>query len=316
MILVDGMPRSGKSLIASAFSAVPPFEPWQLPISVDHVVKYLELGMFSTVEARAALLISLNSSTFDYAVGRGLNRRKWDNSSIFNTHSESSLSMREQNPDYSAIIKESEAKSNIPVIVTHDNISILSFWLEAVSTANVIETIRNPASLMVSWHKRSMVDRWGSDPLMFVPCLDINGQPLPVYAQNHVEEWLKSDSLERLLLSAEIQYAEIIAAVNALSEDAKKRVRFVQIETFKKYPTQAIAQLLSWLGVTFSANHFSTFCEIEKLPRESVDSQVEADKKFLIGLLPANLHSRLDSLISEYELTIASSLEKKAPYFL
>lgn len=314
MVLIDGIARSGKSLMASAFSAVPPFEPWQVPAYVDHIVKYLELGMFSTAEARAALLVSLNSATFDYAVGRGLNRRKWDQSSILNTHSESSLSERELNPDYSAIIGESKAKSNTPVIVTHENIGQLSLWLETVTVANVVEVMRNPASLMVSWHKRSIVERWGSDPLMFVPCLDVNGQAVPVYAQDHIDEWLESDPLGRLLLSAEIQYAQLIAAINESSEDQQGRVRFVQIERFKAHPAQTMTQLLDWLNLTLSVNDFSSFCKIEGLPRDSIDSQIGADKKFLEDLFPANLHSRLNSLLFDYDSTVNSSLEKEAPY--
>jgi len=316
MLLIDGIARSGKSLIASAFSAVPPFEPWQIPIAVDHVVKYLELGTFSAVEARAALIISLNSSTFDYAVGRGLNRRKWDQSSVLNTHSEFSLTEREQNPDYSALISESKAKSNTPVIVTHENIDQLSFWLETVPKIAVIEVIRNPTSLMVSWNKRSIVERWGTDPLMFVPCLDIKGQPVPVYARDRLDEWLASDDLERLVLSTEIQYAKLIAAVKESSEDPLRRVRFVQIEQFKRHPTQTMEQLFSWLGVSFLTNSFSNFCELENLPRDSIDSQDAAEKKFLSDLLPKRLHSRVDRLLADYNSCVNTALENKAQYLI
>ncbi len=317
MILVDGIARSGKSLIASAFSAMPPFEPWQLPIAVDHVVKYLEMGIFSTGEARAALLVGLNSSTFDYAVGRGLNRRTFDQSSIYGTHANlSALPEREQNPDYSELIQASKSHNNTPVIVTHENIDQLSFWLETVPKIAVIEVIRNPTSLMVSWNKRSIVERWGTDPLMFVPCLDIKGQPVPVYAQDRLDEWLASDDLERLVLSTEIQYAKLIAAVKESSEDPLRRVRFVQIEQFKRHPTQTMEQLFSWLGVSFLTNSFSNFCELENLPRDSSDSQDAAEKKFLTDLLPTRLHSRVDRLLADYNSCVTTALENKAQYLI
>ena len=173
---------------------------------------------------------------------------------------------------------------------------------------NVIEVIRNPASLMVSWHKRLIVERWGDDPLMFVPCLEADGSAVPVYAKGHIAEWLESDYSERLLLSAEIQYEEIFSCMQNKNLTQTKRIHFVQIEQFKSNPVEIMTHLLAGLGEPLSIQEFSKFCAVKDLPRDSMKVQIEADKEYMKNLLPKGLHSRLERLLEEYRENVKPSL--------
>jgi len=313
LLLIDGQPRSGKSLVASAFSSLEPFEPWQIPISVDHVVMYLELGFFPPKAAAAILRNNLNSESFDSAVGRNLNRRKMDQSSIFGTHGIESLAAREVDDSYESLLNIAKRDGNIPVFVTHDNIEHLDFWLTSIPTVSVVETMRSPASMMISWHKRSIVSRWGTDPIMFVPCTDNGGEPVPIYALNHAEEWIAASDLERLMLSAEIQYNKLFNAVRSTFSSELESVCFVRIEEFKRRPDITMSRLCAWLGIDFREDQFADFCRLESLPRLASSSELKSDLDILKGTFPKSLHKRLEMLNGSYDSLVEDSLSRPNP---
>jgi hypothetical protein len=306
MFLVDGMARSGKSLIASALSNLREVEPWQLPISVDHVVKYLELGEFSPEAAAAALRINLNSHAFDYAVGRGLNRRRSDWSNVSANGSESLLMAREQDNSYEELLQRFREEALIPLFVTHEQIAYLNFWMASISELRFLEVSRHPATLMMSWERRNLTERWGRDPLLFVPCLSFEDKPYPIFAMNHEVEWFESSPFERLLLSLELQYEQLWATVNTLTEEDKARFRLIRIESFKSNSWSTIEKLANWLKIEGPGSEFVSFMSSQSLPKENRDTEIVESTNDILVRFPLNLHGRINSLINRYDELVHS----------
>jgi hypothetical protein len=307
MVLVDGMARSGKSLIATALSNIESFEPWQLPVYVDHVVKYLEMSQFTLEGAQAALRIGLNSHAFDYAVGRGLNRRLSDQSNVERGESAAYLRAREDSNSYELLVKEFRQSFRIPVFVAHEQISFTSFWMDTVPNLHYLEACRHPATLMLSWSRRNLTERWGNDPLLFVPCPTGERGPYPIFAHSSKERWMDAQPEERLLLSLELQFKQLWAAVDALTSEQTLHFRLIPIEFFKEEPRACMESMLSWLGAGSIDDRFENFLQFEGLPRSEQLARGLSATRELIDIHPKDLHSRIRLLIEEYEDRVRST---------
>lgn len=301
MILVDGMARSGKSLVAACLANFDRVEPWQIPIYVDHVVKYLELGEFSRNGARAALRNGLNSHAFDYAVGRGLNRRRTDWSTVTHFSPQDLLIEREQESSYEVLLQHFRDSKRIPTFVTHEQISFTSLWFDSVPSLKFLEVCRHPATLMVSWYRRRLTDRWGEDPLLFVPCMSVNEKPVPLFARDIQDRWSAMTTEEKLLASLELQYANLWCALDTLSDHDQLQLRWVQIESLKERPRNIVVRLSEWLDCDVSQIQLDAFMAREKLPRQDSGIEVASALKELQAILSGSLIERLRILVEEYE---------------
>lgn len=301
VVVVDGMARSGKSLVASALSSLKHMEPWQLPIYVDHVVKYLQLGEFSREGASTALRIGLNSHAFDYAVGRGLNRRATDGSSVTNYHDEKALIERESNDSYKDLLANFLAESSIPVFVTHEQICFANFWMEAVPHLNYIEVVRHPVTTLLSWSRRGLTQRWGGDPLLFVPCLEEKGVPYPLFAQDARDEWFRSTLDERLILSLELQYNQLWSGLDWLNPEEKNNFRIVQIENFKSDTLTVIKSIAEWLRVPVLNERLGKFMNAEQLPSSKHGNDIAMSIEKIRVQFPASIEFRVHKLVEKYE---------------
>lgn len=309
MVVVDGMPRSGKSLVATTVSNMNQMEPWQLPIYVDHVVKYLEIGEFSYSGAKVALRIGLNSYAFDYAVGRGLNRRVSDWSNVSTSDPRGSLRERELEPSYEVLLNRFRTEGRIPVFVTHDHTSYAPFWFSSVPGLKFIEVIRHPASLMQSWQRRQLSDRWGTDPLEVTPCLNAGEEPIPFFARHIAADWVTMNSQERLVSTMEVVSESRRNAVENLASESRGNFRLIRIETLKSEPHFVVERLSRWIGVGYDAVSLESFFGGEGLPREGEAAAIESAIRDLEQSLPPHLLPRFHDVLSRYEEEVQSNTD-------
>lgn len=305
LVLVDGMARSGKSLVATMISALDRMEPWQLPIYVDHVSKYLALGQLTVPGAVASLRIGLNSHAFDYAIGRGLNTRPSDWSCIARSRKGELVHKRSGIESYDELLADFHGAGRVPVFVTHEQAGYWELWKQAVCDLKVVEVCRHPATMLASWERKGLGNRWGRDPIMFVPCADISGFPVPLFAAERSTEWHSAAPEERALLALEYQYEILWKSMDEVAGEGDW-LKLVTLEGLQTQPQRTLSGLAEWLGTSDSDGLASLVMSDEQLPRERVADGIEKDISGLRTGLPALLFDRLMKIVHTYESRISA----------
>lgn len=299
VVVVDGMARSGKSLVAGVLSWSERIEPWQLSAYVDHIFKLWELGLVGRSEAVSILRVAINEAAFNYAIGRSVNTRLHDASSVQHFGKTEEFLARGMTEDYRLLEQQFLLRGRLPSFQAHNNVMGRWLWEEAVPVVKMIEVVRHPLTLFRSWHARALGSRWGSDPRLFTPVASVGGEPIPTFALDVKEEWLAANSEERIVLALEQQYAQLW---NSLSNGGQTdSFRVVSLEAIKSSPRDLIAELLAWIGTDIADMDLTAASSQFDLPRTSVEDEIREAMDWSRSIMEPRLLKRLRSVADVYE---------------
>ena len=121
--------------------------------------------------AISLLQIHLDEHSYNQFIGRNLNFRFDDGSSINKSPIADKYKSRQNE-----VIPE-----NVPIVIDklgwyfpfiiHEGLPHIEIYFKAFKGLKWIELVRHPIDLVHSWYKRKLVNRFGEDPLAFIPTL-------------------------------------------------------------------------------------------------------------------------------------------------
>jgi len=249
-LLFDGLTRVGKGLVAPLVSDLRGVEYAQIVTVVEHIPVLWRLGLLDGQSAAAFLRITVDSFTYERAVGRNLNTRFSDISSIYRSLSAKELLDRALGDEGKAAIDRFNADGRISSFVTHFNLPMAELWFKAFPKLRILLTVRHPVDVIYSWHGRGWGERWGKDPLGFSLVPDVNGEPVPWFALVFAEEYQRDTAINRdvkCVLALNQMYDE---ALRSLDDKQKNRVEIVSFERMATAPMSELERLAAWLGTT------------------------------------------------------------------
>lgn len=305
-VVVDGMARSGKSLVAGALSWSEKIEPWQLSAYVDHIFKLWELGLVGRSEAVSILRVAINDAAFNYAIGRSVNTRLHDASSVQKFGKSEEFLARGESEDYRLLEQQFLRQGRLPSFQVHENVMARWLWEEALPSVKMIEVVRHPLTLFRSWYARDLGSRWGADPKLFVPVASVGGEPVPTFALDAHEEWRAANPEEKIVIALEKQYGQLM---ESLSNGGKtESFRTVTLEKIKSEPRNSIGQLLEWIGPRVADIDLQSACSQFNLPRAGQEDEIKEATAWAPSTLDSRLLNRLSSVVDVYEAVSKKSL--------
>lgn len=298
-VVVDGMARSGKSLVAGVLSWSERIEPWQLSAYVDHIFKLWELGLVGRSEAVSILRIAINDAAFNYAIGRSVNTRLHDASSVQNFGKSEEFLARGQSEDYELLEQQFLLRGRLPSFQVHENVMARWLWEQALPLVKMIEVVRHPFTLFRSWHARDLGSRWGADPKLFVPVASAGGEPIPTFALDVHEEWRAANPEEKMVIALEQQYAQVWKSLSNGGQTDSFQV--ITLEAIKSSPGDEIANLLDWIGTDISGMDLTAATSQFDLPRKHVEDEIREAIDWSCSTIDARLLKRLCLVADFYE---------------
>lgn len=298
-VVVDGMARSGKSLVAGLLSWSRKIEPWQLSAYVDHIFKMWELGLVGRSEAVSILRVAINDAAFNYAIGRSVNTRLHDASSVQKFGKSEEFLARGESEDYRLLEQQFLRQGRLPSFQVHENVMARWLWEEALPSVKMIEVVRHPLTLFRSWHARDLGSRWGADPKLFVPVASVGGEPIPTFALDVHEEWRAANPEEKIVIALEQQYAQVWKSLSNGGQTDSFQV--ITLEAIKSSPRDVIAELLDWIGTDISDMDVTAASSQFDLPRESVENEIKEAIDWSHSTVEPRLLKRLRSVVDVYE---------------
>ncbi len=198
-LFVDGLSRSGKNLICKIISHLEQVEYFQYASIIENVIHTHALGHIDQEAAARFLQINLDEVVYNRAIGRNLNTRPSDDTSILRSTEPSAYIERSNNPDGAVAMAQFNADGRISVFHTHSALGSIGILFSAFPILKFIHSARHPIDLAEAWLRRRSEERWEDDPLVFSVAAQIEAGIVPWYAAEWAETYLAMTPTERCI---------------------------------------------------------------------------------------------------------------------
>lgn len=301
VVFLDGLSRAGKFLLGKVVSNYRKIDFFQYAEVLEHIPIIEHLGLMDNRAACSLFQIQLELFFYNRAIGRNLNLRDSDGSCITNSTQYEKIQERTRLPDGIEAVKRFHEQGLVPAFLVHECLPHVRFFLQAYPEMKMINIQRHPVDIAHSWFVRGWGNRFGQDPLAFIPVVEEKDGLIPWFAQDWDRSYLSMNEKERVMMSISSLMSLDQKAYSGLDADERKQILFVPYELFVEEPLTVTAEI----GHFLEDEPFENMEEVlrrERVFRKLSLSERENKKRELISAdVSEEIIERFQSCIDEYE---------------
>lgn len=302
VVLVDGISRSGKSLLCPILASFARVEIERAEEILEYVGALYCMGKIERDAAVTLLRLETDMHLYNSMIGRNTNFRFSDHSSVWNTPCPLRYLTRLLAPDGQAVVQRIEAEQPIYQDHTHDQLMNFDLFDEACrGRLRMIEMIRHPVELVDSWMRRGWGTRFGGDPTALTICIEHQGQELPYYALGWEELYVSSTPLGRVIRMIASVWDANQKAYRSLTAEQRQRVFLVVFEAFIQHPATSLELLAAFVG-SRTTRHTTAAVRRQRCPRRYSLALRQQRQDAIERQASSEERAMLSRLIDEYEV--------------
>lgn len=266
LLIIEGIGRAGKFLLANVLHGFRGIEPVQCYGLLDNIPFLERFGLIEKKVAQEILQCEIDSHCYDMIIGRNLNHRRNDKSSIFNIPSFDKYLKRCEEPDGDLAVGKFYEEKLCSMFILHDLIPNIKIYFDTFPKLKVISVQRSPVYLVYSWYKRGWGKRIGSDPKAFSLVLQEKGKNVPWYAARWGKKYLKLSEMDRCIAMIEWVILASEKSYPQLSSEYQNKILFISYEAVLTRTNEVIKKIQKFLGRSVMKSEMKIILEHEKLP--------------------------------------------------
>ena len=298
-LIVDGITRAGKFLMANLLSSIKDVEPVHYFPVLDHVARLEHLGLIEKKAARELLRSEADRVCYETLIGRSFNHRTSDKSSIFNNPRHKTYLKRLYESDGEAAVDVFHKNRLYNLFIVHEAFLNADLFFNSFPGMKVIVVQRSPLDLAYSWHQRKLIRRIGKDPLMGEIALASKGGSIPWHLYSRREEYHLLPSADRIVLAISTLFEMYEEPYQKLTPKHKKSILFVRYEEILLHPETTVKRAAAFLKRKILPE-MKWVIKREKLPNTEYFGLRERKIKTLKRILSKKYFDRLLSLEEKY----------------
>ena len=297
LIFVGGVTRCGKSLLLPIISTFNKTEMFFCNSIAENVYFLNYLKLLDDETASYLFRHVYNEKIYNLNIGRELNKRKNDYSSIYNYKNPKIYIQREKSINEGDLIIENikKQKNNYPIMF-HNVLLNPNFIFKAYPKSKVIFIERHPVDLIFSWIKKKYSGKFYSNPRATTLSFKSKKITYPFWCERYQEEYGKLDNIyEKTIFLIDKLY--VVQKKNFLKFKKKfsKNILLVKFEKLTEETDDEIIRIEKFLNLKKSkftvleikkqrGNRNSTNILRETRRNEVINNISEKFKKKLIEL--------------------------------
>lgn len=272
-VVVTGTYCSGKSMVAPIVSSLSNVEHLRKLIIVDQIFHLANLKKIKREVALFLVRHYLDKSFYEQLIGRNINFRIEDETSIFTAKNTQELANRIFIKRGEHVIDKHLKNKTIFCMDTHDGIMLYDYWSQINKGFKFINIYRNPIDTAISWNKHGM---GSSEKIRFneVILFKENKNIFPHYYIKNKNEYQKNNSMDRIIDM--VLYCQKKEYKNYKKYKNKKNCIFIEFEDFAVNTKKNINKICKFLKTKKSRNT-SEIMKRENCPR-IIDSNLYKEK--------------------------------------
>jgi hypothetical protein len=306
VVLVDGIARSGKSIIAPIISSFDRVEILRVDETLDITSSLYAMGQISRDATIAMLRMKIDINLYNGLIGRDSNLRFGDYSSIWKNSNLLRSLKRLKSKEGAPVLETVENDRPIYQQTTHDQLGNIDLFIAAFGDGfKNIQMIRHPADMISSWMRRNWGNRIGTDPLAFTLTIYHQGQDLPFYAHGWEDAYIAATPAGRVVRAIEQVWDRNQSVYQSLDETQRQQVFFISFEDFVKRPDAHIQPLADFLG-SATTRRTPGAIKRENCPR-TLDSDIFQTIRSVENQVSIDESAIMHRMIGEYERLAAEN---------
>ncbi len=232
--IIDGQSGTGKSLIGPIISSLNNCEHWLHDHIIEEIIILLKFKKISLDAARAIAGIQVDLDLYNLFIGRDVNFRNYDTSSVIYGGQDKIYSKRLKLKDGDQISKKIRSKNPFLLINTHHLLMSANFIQKVFFNRNLIfiSISRDPITIINNFYKNNWEEKIFNNPRDFSLTLSKNQKDLNAWFLNKYED--KKMSFIEKYANFVIDYQKFQARFN------HKNHILVNFEEFIKNPSKYI----------------------------------------------------------------------------
>jgi len=235
------------------------------------------------------------------AIGRNLNMRNSDSSSILNSYEKHTYIDRMGKSDtFESAIASVSNQKRASVFILHQSLGSINILRKVAPKVKILNIRRHPVDLAYSWIMRGWGERYGKDPLSFEIVSSHGGSFFPYFASDWKEDYIAGNKFDRVVQSI-IHLSEEEGGV---IESKKYDIHCIYYDDLINQPKKVMSDVCTFFG---RSPHESMFEAINKEVRDvNFLAERELKKDYIKRHLTLNktLVDRFFLLAEKYEKNI------------
>lgn len=277
LLLIEGIGRAGKFLAANIINGFADVEPVQLCGLLEHIPFFTKLGFIEKRAAEELLHHEIDMHCYEMLIGRNLNHRPFDKSSIFNNPDYKKLLSRSKEPDSDKELKSFYKRGAYSFFLLHEVLPYIRIYFNTFPKMKIISLRRSPADLVYSWYSRRVIGQLGTNPKFFRIPLQGSKGPIPWYHYQNPEEYESLNAMDRVIAAMENLFDKYEKAEKSFSANEKKKILFLRYEDFLERTTDVIKTIQKFLGKK-PVKGMRQILKREKLPNPNLSKAKKAER--------------------------------------
>lgn len=200
LLLVDGIGRSGKVMVSQILTGFDSVEKQEYNEFIEYISLAYKYKKISQDMAQSILKTQMDAELYNIMIGRNINSRFTDYTSIQKFHSQEKYISRQSLLDGPVVAKRTKAEKPVYLNWCHDLINKSELVFKTFEDKlNLIYINRNPIDIIFEWDKKNFGERISNDPTDLTYLVKYNGSVVPETAIGWEKEYIDSKPLERII---------------------------------------------------------------------------------------------------------------------
>lgn len=319
VVIVTGCPTAGKSVLAPIVASLARAENFQMSILLEHLCTLNHLDKLSDDVLTFLLRYIVDFMQYDNMIGRDLNFRFTDETSIWNTPDPRKYFDRLLSERGDFIVDEINKKRPLLVVALSDAFWHAKKWFNAYPILKMVYIGRHPIDTVYSWYNHrygeevSLSSRGKSGDITYgsetynsrinqVLLTRVNDHVVPYYALDWEDRYSELPEMDRVIYMIKTIRDNYTKSFASLSDKEREGVLFLTFDETVTITDQVVAKICSFLN-TERTFYTSVVLERENCPRIlSEDSRKSKFDKIKV-LATEEAFSSLMSMVENYEET-------------
>ena len=298
IVLIDGVARTGKTLVSKVLPSIHRFEQIEYAEFIEYILAGLRLNKVKNDFAQSFIANTLNEQFYNKLLGRKLNFRPSDITSVKKFKNANVYEKRLLMPEGDNVIKRLKKNKNFFPFMTHDVMVNYHLLKKLNFNFKIIEIYRNPFDVIASWYNRGWGSRFGKDPRSTTIVSEYRKSLCPWYVAGKEKQWLALNDIERCASVV----SELInkSIVNHKKIKNRKKIFTLSYENFLENTENEILKICKFLKT--KQTKFTKKALIkEKCPNVLDLGKQKEKRKFIKSKITKSLYEKLKTLTKSYE---------------
>lgn len=319
LVIVTGSPASGKSILAPIVASLERTENFKMSILLEHLGTLNYLGKLPDDALVFLFRYTVDFMLYDNMIGRNMNFRFGDETSIFNTGNPEKYFERLLAERGEFVVDEIEEKRPLLVLALSDAFWHAKRWFEAFSFLRMIHIRRHPVDMVYSWYNHRYGEEVRLTPstkrigithgsetynskISQVLLIRANNQVVPYYALGWEDKYMELSEMDRVIYMINGIRAGYAKALSSLSEKEHKKVLFLTYDETVTNTDSILTKICSFLN-TDRTPYTSVVLEREKCPRLLSEDARKNNLDKIKEIATDQAFCVLMSMVNDYEET-------------